>query len=103
MCCLTQVVVLPYLTTLTLYLMKMEMERKKEKKKINAFSILAAGVHITRDSSLRVSKVLFYYFLNQFTKERNSRGLGTEIWKATWAQVKFIIAFLLQLYFGSTA
>lgn len=34
----------------------------KRKKKVNAFSILAAGAHITWDSSLRVSKALFIYF-----------------------------------------
>ena len=66
------------LITLTLDLMKSG-DGKEEGKEINAFSTLAAGVHITLDSCPGMSKVLF--FLNQFTKERNSRGLVTGIWR----------------------
>lgn len=64
--------VLLYLITLTPYLMKSGSERNKEKKKkkINAFATLAAGVHITLDSSLRVSKVLFFIFFKSVHKGR---------------------------------
>lgn len=66
------------------------MERTKGKK-INAFSMLAAGLHITLDSCPRVSKILLLFF-NQLTKGGNSTGLVIGICRETWVQVKFVIA-----------
>lgn len=43
---------------------------RRKKKKINAFSTLAACVHITLNSSLGVSKVLFFIFFRSVREGR---------------------------------
>lgn len=48
------------------------MERTKGKK-INAFSMLAAGLHITLDSCPRVSKILLLFLISS-QREETVRG-----------------------------
>lgn len=74
----------------------------KRKKKINAFSTLAAGVHSTLDSSLRVSKVLFIYFSKSVHKGRKSQGLGIEILEENLGTGKVHYSSLVAVVFWQT-